>query len=178
MAEEMEKTEEIASEETDGYRKMSTAEFWIRFSIWVLLALVAPLVYIAVAYGMFTTSKGGDTCLTGWGTVAIMFTCIMLMVIVSQAKKGMRYGSMARQCIDGYTVLIPIFCLIVLLEAIKGNIESFERFLIVMIICEAIAIPVNPMRKWAEQNHIERAEGFITRTLKKAFGKDKKEEKK
>lgn len=156
---------------------MSTAEFWIRFAIWVLLAVFAPVIYLAVAYGLFTESKGGDTCLTGWGTFAIMFTCIMLLVIVNQAKKGMRYGSMARQCIDGYMVLIPIFCLVLLLDAIKGNIESFERFLIVMIICEAIAVPVNPMRKWAEQNHIEMVEGFISRTIKKALSKDKDEKK-
>lgn len=172
----MEETTETKKDEVteQGERKMSLAEFWTRFAIWVVLALAVPIGYLAFAYGLFTTSKGGDTCLTGWGTLAIAFACTMLLVIVNQTKKGLRWGSMARQCIDGLMALIPLLCAIMLLDSVKGNIESFERFLIVTLVCEAVAVPVNPLRKWAEQNNVERAEGFIVRTIRKAIGKDDK----
>ena len=161
-----------AVESENGLRKMSVAEFWIRFAVWIILALAVPIGYLAFAYGLFTTSKGGDTCLTGWGTLAIVFSCVMLLVIVNQTKKGLRWGSMARQCIDGVMALLPLLCAIMLLDSVKGNIESFERFLIVTLVCEAVAVPVNPLRKWAEQNNVEHVEGFLVRTIRKAIGKD------
>lgn len=174
--EKTEKTEQSEPKEEDGYRKMSKTEFWIRFSVWCILAIVVPVVYLAVAYGLFkpsTQSKSGYS-ISGWGILAIAFSVIMLMVIISQARKGMRYASMARQCIDGMMVLLPIVGLALLIEATKDNIEAFERFLIVMICCEAVAVPINPMRKWGEQNHIEVTEGFVTSAIKKALGNDGK----
>lgn len=156
-------------EETE--RKMTKAEFWIRFGVWLALAVVAPIVYLAVSYGLFTFHEE-STSLSGWGVLALVFAVSMLLYIINQAKKGMPSGSMAKQCIDGYMALIPVFAFILLLQVIKTNVEGFQRFLIFMIICEAVAVPVNPIPKWAMQNHIDMAENFLVKTIKKAIGKD------
>ena len=78
---------------------------------------------------------------------------------------------MFRQCIDGYSALIPLIILIIAIDAVKANIGKLETFLIFLAICEAVAIPVNPLRKWAEQHNIEIAENFLMKCIKRAIGR-------
>lgn len=155
-------------------KKMTKKEFWIRFGIWVTFAVVIPFVYLATAYGLFE-SKG--TTLSGWGVFAIVFVTVMLLYIVKTARDGMPKGTLFRQCIDGYMLLIPIIVALVLVHNLKNTLESLERFLIVLVLCEAIAVPINPMQKWAYQNHVEQADGVLSkafaRTLFMRENKDK-----
>lgn len=153
--------------------KMSKKQFWIRFSIWFALAVAVPFSYIAVEYGLFGT-KEQHTTLSGWGVVALIFVAIMLISIFRQTMKGLPYGSMARQCITGYTALIPLFFAILLIHSIKNSMESFERFLIIVLVCEAIAVPINPLQRWAMENHIDLAKRSLTDVLKSVFGKGEK----
>ena len=152
-------------------KKMSTKEFWIRFGIWISFALLIPVAFIFVAFGIF---KEGDTGtkLSGWGVIGVIFACTMVTIVISDAKKGLTYGNMVRQCIDGYSVLVWLIGFIFLIDKIKNNAQQFEHFLIVVLISEAIAVPINPLRKWAEEHNIERGENFWKRTIRRALGKD------
>ena len=152
-------------------KKMSAKEFWIRFGIWLAFAFLVPVIYIFIAFGIFKNVDTG-TKLSGWGVIGVIFTCTMLTIVISDAKKGLTYGNMFRQCVDGYSVLIWLIGFIFLIDKIKNNAQQFENFLIVVLISEAIAVPINPLRKWAEEHNIERGENFWRRTIRRALGKD------
>lgn len=152
--------------------KMSKKQFWIRFAAWAALAVGVPLVYIAVEYGIFTNKTG--TSLSGWGIIALIFVIIMITLIVRQARAGLPRGSMARQCIDGYMVLIPLVGAVVLIHQAKSSMQSFERFLVVMVVCEAVAVPVNPMPRWGAENGIEESTNVIARAIGIALPKRSK----
>ena len=145
--------------------KMSKKEFWIRFGIWFALAVVAPFAYIFHEYGLFRDSS--PRRLSGWGIIAIIFVAIMMMAILRQARQGMPKGSMVRQCIDGYSLLVPIIVVILIIEVTKDKIEGFERFLIFMVACEAIAVPINPMPKWGAINNVEFLSGIFEKFWRK-----------
>ena len=55
------------------------------------------------------------------------------------------------------------------------TLQSFEHFLIVLFICEAIAVPVNPIPRWALEHEYEAQESIIARGISKVFGRKKKE---
>ena len=155
-----------------GVRKMGKAEFWIRLLVFIGLAIVAPLTFLGVSYGLFD-AKDESVSLSGWGILGFGIAAIVLISIINQTKKGLRYGSMARQCLDGYLALIPLIVFILILHSVKQNIDKLETFLIFLAMCEAVAIPINPMRKWAEQNNIEIAENFLMKCIRRGIGKDK-----
>lgn len=153
-------------------KKMSQAQFWVRLALWVILCLIVPLVYLAVAYGIFSGSKGSGLALSGWGTVGVVFSIIVLLYIVNQTRKALPRGSMMKQCISGVMALLPLVGAIILIENTKANIDKLERFLIIVTICEAIAVPVNPLPKWGAERNIAIGEGIIRRAVKSALGKD------
>lgn len=151
----------------DSDKKMTKKEFWIRFGIWALLAIVVPVTYVGISYGLFDAK--GEHSLSGWGIIAIIFVSIVLIYIVNQAKAGMPRGTMARQCLDGYCILIPVFFAILLIHVIRNSLADFERFLIITIICEAIAVPINPMPKWGAQNQTDHAENTLFSAFSRAI---------
>ena len=151
-------------------RKMSKAEFWIRFAIWVTLAAVVPFVYMAVAYGLFSSGGGSAKSLSGWGVVAIIFVSIVLIYIINQTKNSLPAGNFMRQCISGFMALIPLFAAILIIHSVRNVLDEFERFLIVVLICEAIAVPVNPLPKWAMDNNIKLAEVTLFTAFSRALG--------
>lgn len=163
--------EEEKTEGGPSIRKMSKTEFWTRLALWVALALAAPIVYLAIAYGLFTCKGGTSAQLSGWGTVAVVFAGAMLIAIVMQARSTLPKGTFARQCVDGALALIPLLCAILVIHAVKSNMDGFEKFLIVTFVCEALAVPANPLPHWGLQNHIELGENFIVSAIKKGLGK-------
>lgn len=155
-------------------KKMSKRQFWIRFCLWSLFAVVAPIAFLAWRYGLFTTVQSEaqvKTSLSGWGIMAVIIVSFFLLYIVKEAKKSVPKSSMLSQCLDGYSLLIIPFLLVLMLESIKDNIENFIELLIAIIICEAIAIPINPMRRWAFENKIDIQTNIISEAIKSALGK-------
>lgn len=149
--------------------RMSRKQFWIRFALWVVFAVVVPVAFLAWRYGLFSTREGSETSMTGWGIVAIIIIAVFLLKLLNEAKKGLPEGSMLAQCLDGYKWEIPLVLIIFMLENIKNNVDALEETLIVLAVSEAIAIPINPMRRWAYENKIERNGSFLKKVLSEAI---------
>lgn len=158
--------------EEQTVRKMSKKEFWIRFGVWVTLAVIVPIVYVAIAYGLFSPNSSSGVRLSGWGVIAIIFVFIILTFVIQTAKAGLSYGNIFRQCIEGYTILMWLLAAIILIHNARNSLESFERFLIITFVCEALAVPANPLRKWAEEHNIESMTQIIAGAIKRGTKKD------
>lgn len=168
---------ENASQETPKEKKMSPKEFWTRLSIWTLLAVVIPVGFIIWKYGLFKSS--GSIQLSGWAIIGIFIIAIYFVYLLKSAKKGMPRDSMIVQCIDGYAIIIPLIALLLIVKSVKNTLAEFEQVLIVIIVCESIAVPINPMRKWAAQNNIERGIDILSTVIStsKKKARSKKDEK-
>ena len=131
-------------------KKMSLKEYIIRLLIWATVLLVPPLIYLEVNYGLFTNKTG--LALSGWGVVGVTFGVIMLLYVLNQIKNGLNNGSMFRQCVEGYIRLLPMIAIIVIIHYVKTAMDKMEGFLVIVALCQIIAVPINPNPKWSEQN--------------------------
>ncbi len=168
-------------QEEQGPKKMSTKQFWIRFAIWTVIAVLTPIGFLFYRYDMFVkvhTTESDSYSITGWGIFACIIVAIFLLYVVREAKKGLPYGSMFSQCIDGYSLLIPMVIVILILDSIKDSIAAFEQVMIVLTVCEAVAVPINPMRRWAWEHNIEMKGHFLTDVISKALSKNNTDSKK
>ena len=157
--------------EENEKKKMSLKEYIIRLAIWAVVLLVPPLIYLEVNYGLFTNHTG--YALSGWGVVGVTFGAITLLYVLNQIKGGFEKGSMLRQCVEGYIRILPMLAVIVVIHYAKTAMDKMEGFLVVVALCQIVAVPINPNPKWAEQNGTK----TITDYLKAIFAKvtEKKE---
>lgn len=127
--------------------------FWIRFSLYVLFGWVIPVGFLIWRFNLF--NKIDAISIGGWGIVCILFTAGFFIRLMKQVKKGLPY-SLGSQVLEGYMkVVIPLLAATLCIYAVQNLIEQLIQFLIVLVISEAIAIPLNPFPKWIHDNHLE-----------------------
>ena len=89
-------------------------------------------------------------------------------------KKGLPY-SFWTQVLNGVSkVIVPLLGAILAIYCLQDSIKQLLEFLIVVFVCEVIAIPVNPFPKWIHINKLNENEESLYSVLKKI--KDDKEE--
>lgn len=152
---------------------MSKKVLITRIISWCILAGIAPVVFIAWRYQLF--GKVTKMNIGGWGLIAIVIAGVFIFVVGKYIKKAMDVKwSMAGQCVSGiFKVLLPLIGVYVCLYCVKDNLENFLQALLVVIVCEALAIPVNPMPQWV----YELSKGETQDIFEFALNKKEKEEK-
>ena len=79
--------------------------------------------------------------------------------MLKAVKDGLPY-SFGTQCINGVCkVIMPLLICLLILYAVQNCVVELMQFLGVVIICEMIAIPANPIPQWAHENGIKEEEG-------------------
>lgn len=160
-------------ENEEEEKKHKLAVFWARFISWALFACLAPVGFIAWRFQLF--SKVSAVQFGGWGILAVIIIAVFLITIFKYVCKGMMRWSMTKQIIMGLCkVTIPLIALYWILWAISANITIFLQALAVVIVCETIAIPVNPLPQWVD----EKTQGMINSPVDYFFKKyDERNEK-
>jgi Na+/proline symporter len=133
--------------------------FLARLILFTIFACVLPFSFIAWRYHIFTTLN--SVSLSGWGIIAIVIALVFIVYVARMLKRGMPY-SMLTQCIGGLLkVTLPLILLYVVVNAIKNQSEIFLQALLVVIISETIAIPINPFPKWLNDNQIKKEDSYF-----------------
>ena len=133
--------------------------FLARLILFTIFACVLPFSFIAWRYHIFTTLN--SVSLSGWGIIAIVIALVFIVYVARMLKRGMPY-SMLTQCIGGLLkVTLPLIILYVVVNAIKNQSEIFLPALLVVIISETIAIPLNPFPKWLNDNQIKKEDSYF-----------------
>ena len=133
--------------------------FLARLILFTIFACVLPFSFIAWRYHIFTTLN--SISLSGWGIIAIVIALVFIVYVARMLKRGMPY-SMLTQCIGGLLkVTLPLIILYVVVNAIKNQSEIFLQALLVVIISETIAIPINPFPKWLNDNQIKKEDSYF-----------------
>lgn len=164
--------------------------FWIRMVGWLATACVAPIVTFSVKFGLFNKAEPtldtlgnviepASMSLNGWGIIA----CIIIGVTASSILKEIiaaypRY-SLAKQCLTGFKkIVLPLVIGFFICTFLDGAIHHIMFCLGTLILCQAIAIPLNPLPKWRyEKTGVEEyssAINYLTDIVKHRGGKSEK----
>lgn len=124
------------------------ATFWTRFVAWAILACVLPFSFIAYRFQLFKAVS--KVQISGWGIFAVLIVAVFAISVFRYIKLALKTKySLAIQCINGLCkIIIPLLVLYVVIYSIRSNLDLFLQALGCVILCEAAAIPVNPMPKW------------------------------
>ena len=154
------------------------AVFLTRAAAWAIFAGGLPFAFIAWRYGIFKDQ--GSIVISGWGILGIVFLAVVFLAIASYVKQGMRPGFF-KQCVSGFCkIILPLTALMLIIQGIKNDIQLFENALGVTIVCEIIAIPINPFPEWLEKRKkelkLEEQESFLGACWDTFFNKKKENE--
>lgn len=162
------------NEETEN-KKKETKIFVIRIVLFTLFGCVLPFIFIAWRYDIFRVEKevSAKVSLTGWGFIAIVIAFFFFRYIYKTLKSIMPY-SYACQIINGFLkVILPLILVYIVASGIAKSINLFKQALSVTIICEIVAIFVNPFPKFLHDKGVEKNEDIMDLFINKWKEKDK-----
>lgn len=149
--------------------------FIARAIAWALFACVLPVLFIGWRYDLFRVVS--NVQFGGWGLIAVVMIFAFLTVFARYLKSGFPEWSMTKQIVSGVAkILIPLGALLAICVSIRSSLDYFIQALSCTLMCEAIAIPLNPFPKWVwdkSQGRFESSLDYLAERIGK--GKDKKE---
>ncbi|WP_281512136.1 hypothetical protein [Mammaliicoccus vitulinus] len=141
---------------------MSKKAFWIRLVCYSLFGLACPIIFLAWRFKLFTNK---EIALSGWGVIAIMFVTLFFLKLINTVRKSLQF-SIYKQILDGICkVIIPLTIAAICVYCFQNIMKEMFEFLCVLIVCEMIAICLNPLPQWKHDHNIQESEN----TLKKAL---------
>lgn len=147
--------------------------FIARLIFFTIFACILPFIYISLRYELFT--KVSKIQVGGWGCVAIVLVLFFVSYVAKMIKKGIPY-SMLTQCLTGFCkVVVPLLMLYVFVYNIKESANLFLNVLLITIVCETIAVPLNPFPKWLEDHKRSEQDSLADMIIDK-FNKSKSRE--
>lgn len=150
-----EKASETEEEETTKKNLFTWLEehpkttFWARFAAWTIFSWLLPCAFLVWRFDLFR--KIGQIQIGGWGIVAIVITAAFVFTIIRYVKRAFsnRY-SLIGQLLGGFCkIVIPLLAMTLILYSVRESINLMIQVMGCVTICEAIAIPLNPLPKWA-----------------------------
>lgn len=158
-------------------KKHPKAVFMARFLLWTVFSAVLPFAFIAYRYGIFTVKSKIE--LSGWGIIAIIVAAVFTITLIKYLYRGLKPG-LTKQCVVGAVkVIVPLAILYLVVVGIEKDISSFKQALSCVIICESVAIPLNPFPAWLEKRKKEQGKDDLETVADALWDKffDKKKEK-
>lgn len=132
---------------------MTKKEFWIRFPIYVLFGVIIPVVFLIVRFDLF--SQINSVSIGGWGIVVILFICIFFSSVMTNIEKGLQFSFFKQMMTGLRKIIIPLIAIAFVIYYMQDCMKELFQFLLVCIASETIAIIVNPLPKWTNENKIE-----------------------
>ena len=118
---------------------------------------------------------------SGFGVIAIVIVAFFVFAILRYVRIALSAEySLIGQIINGFCkIIIPLIAALLILNSVKSSVDLMMQALGCVIACEAVAIPLNPLPKWAYERQKdvraeERKEAFDY--LLDGFFKRKKDE--
>lgn len=165
-------------------------------SVFLSVALIIPITYIIIKYNLFVVKEEITTITRSERSMKIGLLGVMVIgvfigvigVLLAYWLKGLKTKfSIAKQIILGAVKLILPLCLVLLIvqliynkmclidyqklinwfEAIKVSLQEIKDALLIIILCESIAIVINPLPRWCFDNNIDGLTGIAKQILQK-----------
>ena len=135
------------------------AVFWARMAGYTAASVIAPVTTFAIKFGLFTKNEPvvdalGNViepkgiALNGWGIICCIIIGKFLVQIFKEIAAANHGYSMTKQCYEGAVKLIPLVMLYGICFFLNGVIAQIMFCLATLLVCQAAAIPLNPLPKW------------------------------
>ena len=161
------------------------AIFWTRFVSWLGVGCVTPIAVFATKFGLFkasvpmTDSLGNpiqnvNITLNGWGIISCLIVGSYLANILKEIANAHTGYSLTKQVYTGFSNLMPLVVAWSVCYFLKGVLDEAMFCLMVLIMCRAASVPINPLPKWRfEKQGIEDYSDFTESLTKfvKSFKK-------
>lgn len=123
--------------------------FWSRFVLWTIFACGLPFAFIVWRFQLFHTIS--KIQIGGWGLIAIIIVAFFVITVIRYVKIALSgHYSFIGQCLTGFCkVVIPLLVFYLILYYLREQINLMLQVIGCVILCEVIAIPLNPLPKWA-----------------------------
>lgn len=129
-------------------------EFWIKFAIWAVLACLLPCIFVIWRFDLFTKITVQQYSI--WSILIIAIVGFFAIACLRYIDKGIKKWSMGKQIVLGVAkIIVPLLVIYYIayiiqqkLQAQLLDLENLLQTLIVVIGCEAVAIPINPFPKF------------------------------
>lgn len=139
--------------------------FYVRLALFILIGCVAPFAFIAWRFGLFASATKAS--LSGWGIVGILIIFFFLRYVYSILRSGIPYSFITQILAGVFKIIVPLLLMYVALNVIGRNIDQFMQVIVCVILCEIVAIPINPLPKYMHDNNIEKVESLMDTFWKK-----------
>lgn len=174
--EEPKTTEEPKVNETteQQLKKTKREVFWVRFFLYVLFGVAIPCAFLIWRFDLFKVVNKVQTNI--WFVIMICFLLGFFINVAKQVRKGLKF-SMLTQCLDGIgKVLLPLLIAILCIYFTKDFMNEIMQFLIVVFVCELVAIPINPLPQWCYEHELENDLFNVKRIINSFKEVDKKDD--
>jgi uncharacterized membrane protein HdeD (DUF308 family) len=125
--------------------------FWTRFSVWFLLSVITPSAIIITQYEIFS-ERTSTTKITGMGLIALIALgggVFYIIKSLSDASHNPWINGMMEGLIK---VILPLLGVYLLTGIIAYNLDKIRIILVVSLLAEGLALPINPLPEYvAEQ---------------------------
>lgn len=142
-------------------------KFWVQFSLFLIFSLVIPISFIAFRFKLFSTTRQINT-ITIWAFIVLCILILVVSLLIKIYLDGVKTKySLLKQILQGLIrVVFPIgLCLLLTIfmrkilidnvESMLKGLNNLVQVLIVCLVCEGIAIVINPLPKWSFDNNVE-----------------------
>lgn len=151
---------------------MSKKEFWSRLALYILIGGVIPFLFLTWRFKLFEKVEETVTKVSigGWGIVAIIFVSIFFLKTINALRRGMPF-SFGKQILDGLSkTILPLLIFTVAIYMLQDVTKELFQFLCVTVLCEMIAVCINPIPRWAHENNIDLYEQSLTKMFGSLLG--------
>ena len=123
--------------------------FFSRLVLWFICAAGLPFAFIAWRFDLFTRVSAIQ--ISGWGIVGIVIVALVILSAIKYIKIAMNAKyTLLGQILGGFCkVILPLIVFLLILKGLRDNIDMMIQVTGCVILCEAVAIPINPLPKWA-----------------------------
>ena len=121
--------------------------FWSRFVLWLICALGLPIAFIIWKFELFQVVSKLN--ISGWGILVILLVLIVVFIIVRYVRLilNAKY-TFVGQCLNGFCkVILPLLAALLIFYNTRNNIDLLIQVLSAILLCETMAVPLNPFPK-------------------------------
>lgn len=129
--------------------------FITRLICFILIGFIGPIIYLITRYNLFRPDTSMQIGL--WGVIVFGILIGLAGTLIWFYLQAMKTKySILKQCIHGLLkVILPLSCVALLLMWFRDNLAMVIESLWVFVCFELVAIPINPLPKWAFDNNVD-----------------------
>jgi hypothetical protein len=129
--------------------------FWSRFTAWFFLSVITPSAIIITQYEIFS-QRNSTTKITGMGLLALLGLGGGVFYIVKSLGEA-ENNPWVSGMVQGFVrIILPLLGVYLLAGIIAFNLEKIRIILVVSLLAEGLALPINPLPEYVAEKKKQR----------------------